>query len=152
MHDVTVRSARSSDVARIVELLSLGGLVAGREDPTDLAPYGEALAEIAAGDGAVLVAEVDGAVVGVCQVIVFRHLQQRGGRCAEIESVHVHPDHRSQGIGGVLLEAAVDEARRAGCYRIQLTSNVRRPDAHRFYGRHGFAASHVGFKRLLDPG
>ena len=71
--------------------------------PTISAAYASALAEIDATDGAVLVAELDGEVVGVCQLIVFRHLQRRGGRCAEIESVHVHPEHRGSGIGGALL-------------------------------------------------
>jgi len=65
--------------------------------------------------------------------------------------MHVRPDLRGTGVGGVLLEAAVDVARAAGCYRIQLTSNAARTDAHRFYERHGFTPSHVGFKRLLDP-
>ena len=56
-------------------------------------------------------AELQGEVVGVCQLIVFRHLQARGGRCAEIESVHVHPDHRGEGVGGVLLQDAIARAR-----------------------------------------
>jgi GNAT superfamily N-acetyltransferase len=124
-------------------------LVEGKEDATDPAPYRAALAEIAQGPGAVLVAEFDGQVVGVCQLIVFRHLQTRGGLCAEVESVHVHPDHRGRGIGGVLLRAAVQRARELGCYRVQLTSNNARPEAHRFYERLGFEPSHRGFKLML---
>jgi GNAT superfamily N-acetyltransferase len=87
--------------------------------------------------------------VGVCQLIVFRHLQSRGGLCAELESVHVHPEHRGGGIGAALVGAAVARARELGCYRVQLTSNVARPDAHRFYERLGFVPSHLGFKMLL---
>ena len=94
--------------------------------------------------------EVDRQVVGVCQLIVFRHLQARGGLCAEIESVHVHPDHRGTGVGTTLVRAAIDRARDLGCYRVQLTSNGRRPDALRFYERLGFTPSHVGFKLLLS--
>ena len=71
----------------------------------------------------------------MCQVITFRHLQHRGGRCAELESMHVAPDLRGHGVGGVLLEAAVEAARAAGCYRVQLTSDAARADAHRFYAR-----------------
>ena len=153
--DPVIRPARIDDLARIVELIGLGSLVPDKEDPADLGPYAAALAEIEADDdgGAVLVAEVDGQVVGVCQLILFRHLQARGRRCAEIESVHTHPDWRGHGIGGALIDTAVDQAQRAGCYRVQLTSNKARVDAHRFYGRHGFVASHEGFKRRLDePG
>jgi GNAT superfamily N-acetyltransferase len=146
VRDATVRDATEADLARLVELLAHGSLIEGKEDSSDLAPYRAALAEIMGGPGGVLVAETGGEVVGVCQIIVFRHLQSRGGLCAEIESVHVHPDYRGRGIGGVLMGAAVARAREFGCYRVQLTSNKARPDAHRFYERLGFDASHQGFK------
>jgi GNAT superfamily N-acetyltransferase len=147
--NVIVREATEDDIPRMVELLVHGTLVEGKEDPTDLAPYRSALAEIARGPGAVLVAEVGGRLVGVCQLIVFRHLQSKGGLCAEVESVHVHPDYRGHGIGGVLMRAAVARARDLGCYRLQLTSNNARPEAHRFYERLGFEPSHRGFKLSL---
>jgi len=44
---------------------------------------------------------------------------------------------------------AIARARALGCYRVQLTSNAARPEAHRFYERLGFVASHVGFKLSL---
>jgi len=147
--NVVVRDAVEEDIPRIVELFTHGSLVEGKEDPTELAPYRSALSEIDRGLGGVLVAGVGGELVGVCQLIVFRHLQNRGGLCAEVESVHVHPDHRGHGIGGVLMRAAVQRARELGCYRIQLTSNKARPEAHRFYERLGFEPSHRGFKMNL---
>lgn len=64
--------------------------------------------------------------------------------------MHVHPDWRSRGIGRVLMLAAIDRAGALGCYRVQLTSNHPRPDAHRFYAGLGFHASHQGFKLTLD--
>jgi GNAT superfamily N-acetyltransferase len=147
-----IRQVRESDLGRVVELMLLGpvpGGPAGTEDPADLGPYRAALRDIEGGGGAVLVAELDGEVVGVCQLIVFRHLQAHGGLCAEVESMHVHPDHRGGGIGAALLSDAVTRAGALGCYRIQLTSNTARPDAHRFYERLGFVPSHVGFKKRL---
>ncbi len=151
-HGLRIRTAREDDLERIVELLVLGTVPGGppsREDPSDLAPYRAALERIGDGDGAVLVAELEREVVGVCQLIVFRHLQAHGGLCAEIESVHVHPDRRNGGVGTALVGEAVARARAAGCYRVQLTSNAARPDAHRFYESLGFVPSHVGFKLLL---
>ena len=145
--NVVVRDAVEEDIPRIVELFTHGSLVEGKEDPTELAPYRSALSEIDRGPGGVLVAGVGGELVGVCQLIVFRHLQNRGGLCAEVESVHVHPDHRGHGIGGVVMRAAVQRARELGCY--QLTSNKARPEAHRFYERLGFEPSHRGFKLKL---
>jgi len=144
-----IRSAQDVDLGRLVHLLELGALAGGKEQPTDLRPYAAALSEIGRGPGDVLVAEMHAEVVGLCQLIVFRHLQAGGGRCAEIESVHVHPDHRGRGIGRRLMEEAIGRARAAGCYRVQLTSNLARPEAHRFYLALGFEASHRGFKLAL---
>lgn len=146
---VTVRDAEPGDVPFLAEILA-GGSMRGSEDPGDLAAYRDALAEIAATPGVwVLVAAAGGTAVGMCQLVTFRHLQERGGRCAEIESVHVAAERRGRGIGSVLIAAAVERARAAGCYRVQLTSNKARVDAHRFYLRHGFVASHEGFKLYL---
>jgi N-acetylglutamate synthase-like GNAT family acetyltransferase len=148
--EVVVRHATESDIGRIVELLEYGSLVAGKEDGGDLTPYTAALAEINQGPGAVLVAQAGDQVVGVCQLIVFRHLQSHGSLCAEIESVHVHPDQRGHGIGHILMTAAIERAREQGCYRVQLTSNLARTDAHRFYATLGFVPSHQGFKLALE--
>jgi len=149
MDDVMVRQATEQDLPSIVALFGHGSLVEGKEDGTELLPYTTALAEITAGPGAMFVAELGGQVVGVCQFIIFRHLQSRGGLCAEVESVHVHPDQRGHGIGTLLLRHAIGSAKERGCYRVQLTSNNARTDAHRFYERLGFEGSHQGFKLLL---
>lgn len=145
-----IRPAVGADAGAIAAILAAGSLRSA-EDPSGLAAYRAALDEIEADPlSRVLVAELAGSVVGACQLIMFRHLQERGGLCAEIESMHVASGHRSAGIGAALLEAAVEAARSAGCYRIQLTSNKARGDAHRFYARHGFEASHEGFKLYLS--
>jgi GNAT superfamily N-acetyltransferase len=149
LDSLTVRAAVPADAPRLAQLLA-GGSLRGAETPGDPAAYVDAMTEIQDTPGnEVLLAELDGQVVGMCQLTMFRHLQEAGGRCAEIESVHVDERYRGRGIGGVLLNAAVDAARRSGCYRVQLTSHKARVDAHRFYLGHGFDASHEGFKLYL---
>lgn len=146
---LTIRRAVEADVPALVALLVAGAVPATAEDgedTTDLVPYRAALADIEASGNAVLVVEEQGVVVGMCQLIFLRHFQGRGGRCAELESVHVRADCRARGIGSALVRTAVDEARAGGCYRVQLTSNAVRDDAHRFYRRLGFEPTHVGFK------
>ena len=58
-------------------------------------------------------------------------------------------DQRGPGLGAALVRWVVEEARRRGCALVQLTSDVPRADAHRFYERLGFVASHVGLKLAL---
>ncbi len=146
--ELVIRPAVATDLPQLVALLAGGALAP--QPPEDPAALADALADIAVTAGTeILVAVLGGEVVGMCQLIVFRHLQHGGGRCAEIESMHVDAGHRGSGIGSALVGAAVDAARAAGCYRVQLTSNVARTDAHRFYERHGFVPSHLGFKLWL---
>jgi len=97
----------------------------------------------------VYVAEREGKVVGTFQLTFIRQLSYGGCLVAQVESVHVHSSQRSHGIGRLMMEFAIAEARRRGALRIQLTSNVRRTRAHEFYERLGFRASHKGMKLYL---
>ncbi len=150
---IEIRTATVADTQALVELLAGGALTVPETRPgpgVDLGAYRAAVSEIASSSSSDILVAVDGdRVVGMCQLITLRHLQAHGGLCAEIESVHVSAEARSGGIGSLLLEAAVRKATDAGCYRVQLTSNAERTDAQRFYQRHGFVPTHVGYKRLL---
>lgn len=148
---LVIRRGTDADLTRVVELLALGAVPGTREEQrAEPEQYHDALREIDRSGSALLVAELDGEVVGTCQLIVFRHIQAGGGRCAEIESVHVHPELRGHGVGTTLMRHAVERARALGCYRVQLTSNTVRDDAHRFYESVGFSPTHIGFKLSLD--
>lgn len=76
-------------------------------------------------------------------------LSRLGALRAQIEAVRVRADRRGDGLGRRLIQWAIDEARRRDCVLIQLTSDASRVDAHRFYERLGFKASHVGMKLAL---
>ena len=148
--DALIRSARVEDAPRILDLIEGGALPDSPHPVADAGDIEAALREILESECCdVLVATWEGEVIGVAQLITFRHLQHRGGRCAEIESMHVDEAHRGHGVGSLLLDALVAAARDRGCYRVQLTSNKQRGDAHRFYERNGFSATHEGFKRYL---
>jgi GNAT superfamily N-acetyltransferase len=71
------------------------------------------------------------------------------GLLAADQAVHVHHAYRGRGLGGAMFGWAIGEARRRGCALVQLTSDKSRPDAHRFYHRLGFTASHEGLKLAL---
>lgn len=146
-----LRDALDADVEELVNVLLDGRTGQGADDPYYIDDYVDALREIDRTDGSyLLVAELGGRIVGMLQLFTFRHFQHRGGRCAEIESMHVIADQRGTGVRDQLLEYAVSRAKDLGCYRIQLTSNAQREEAHLFYEEHGFKATHKGFKQYLD--
>jgi GNAT superfamily N-acetyltransferase len=96
-----------------------------------------------------VVAETDGRVVATLQLSFIPGLSRRGALRAQIEAVRVAPAERSQGLGQALFTWAIAEARRRGCTLVQLTTDKSRTDAHRFYERLGFVASHEGLKLSL---
>ena len=146
---VRVGPIERDEVAAAVHLLKAGTLSPDTEHLERLDAYWDAVLETRRRLGDVLVARVEGDVVGVCQVMVFVHFQHSGGWCCEVESVHVRAELRSRGVGAHLLAAAETLARERGCYRIQLTSRNVRVDAHRFYTRLGFEQNSQGFKKTL---
>lgn len=149
---VLMRAARPEDLADIVRMLADDPLGAERERYADPPPLGyvEAFAKIVADPRNLLaVAEVGGSVVGCLQVTFIPGLSFQGAELALIEGVRVDIPHRGGGLGSVMIEWALDEARARGCRQVELLTHVSREDAQRFYARLGFSASHVGMKRAL---
>lgn len=145
-----MRDATGADLPAIVALLADDKLGSTREDAADLAPYQAGFAEVEADPNQrLIVAERDGETVGTFQLSIIPGVAQQGLKRAMIEAVRVAATERGSGLGTQMMRWAVEEARRAGCGQVQLTSNVERPDAHRFYERLGFAPTHVGFKLKL---
>lgn len=138
------------DVPEIVAMLADDPLGAERESSDDLAPYFTALERLSGDPNQhVMVAVRAGRVVGTLQLTIIPGLSRRGSTRSIIEGVRVHTDERGSGLGTRLIEWAIDSSRAQGCQLVQLTSDVTRTDAHRFYERLGFEATHVGFKLPL---
>lgn len=152
MSEISIRRARAEDLPAIVRLLADDPLGRTRERDEHPLPaaYGAAFAEIEAQAGnQVLVAVVGDAVIGCLQLTFIPGLARLGARRAQIEGVRVAASRRGERIGERLFEEAIARARAAGCTLVQLTTDASRPDAHRFYERLGFTASHVGMKLAL---
>jgi GNAT superfamily N-acetyltransferase len=147
MNDVEIRRAEAADVPAIVAMLADDALGAARESPGEPAPYLAAFRRIAADPQQhLVVAVLDGRAVATLQLTIIPGLSRQGATRALIEGVRVDGSMRGSGLGTRLIEGAVEESRRLGASLVQLTTDVRRTDAHRFYERLGFAASHLGFK------
>ncbi|MFI5533343.1 GNAT family N-acetyltransferase [Kitasatospora sp. NPDC051853] len=147
---LTIRPATEADLPAIVAMLADDPLGATRESPDDLTPYLAAHHRIAADPHQhLVVAELAGQVIGTLQLTVIPGLSRRGATRTLVEAVRIHADARGTGLGTTLIEWAVDQSRALGAELVQLTSDATRTDAHRFYERLGFTASHVGFKLAL---
>lgn len=147
-----VRTAGEADLPAVVRLLADDPLGAGRERwETPLpAAYRTAFAAMRAQRGnELLVAELDGEVVGCLQLTIIPGVSRLGAWRAQIEGVRVDARHRGRRLGELLVHDAIARARDAGCTLVQLTTDSGRPEARRFYERLGFEASHVGMKLAL---
>ncbi|MEU1257849.1 N-acetyltransferase family protein [Streptomyces sp. JL3001] len=150
MGDLEIRPAATDDIPAIVGMLADDPLGARRESPDDLTPYLAAFERLTSDPNQHLVVAVRGGrVIGTLQLSVIPGLSRRGATRSIVEAVRIHADERGSGLGTRLIEWAIDESRRQNCQLVQLTSDKSRTDAHRFYERLGFAASHAGFKLEL---
>lgn len=150
--EVVCRAALRQDLAGIVMLLADDDLGRGREDgslpvnPRYLAAF-ESLARDP--NQLLVVAEDGGQVVGCLQLTFIPGLTRLGMWRGQIEGVRVARSHRGRGLGETLLRFAIERCRQRGCGLVQLTSDRSRHEAHRFYERLGFEASHAGLKLAL---
>ncbi|HZZ45780.1 MAG TPA: GNAT family N-acetyltransferase [Pseudonocardia sp.] len=157
--DTTIRLRRAGveDVPAIVALLAddvLGSTRDGAGTDEELAPYLRAFRIVDADPAQLLVVACTGAdtqpqVVGTMQLGFLPGLARRGAVRAQIEAVRIRSDQRGRRLGEAMITWAVEEARRRRCAIVQLTSDKSRTDAHRFYERLGFVASHEGLKLAL---
>jgi ribosomal protein S18 acetylase RimI-like enzyme len=153
--DATFRRATEADLPAIVAMLADDPLGAAREDPRLPLDggYSRAFAAIAADANQFLaVAELHGAVVGTLQLTFIPGLSYKGGWRGQIEAVRIAASQRGQGLGTRMILWAVGECRARGCRMVQLSTNMTRTDAHRFYERLGFSRSHFGYKLDLGGG
>lgn len=149
---LTFRDATDADLPFIVGLIVEDTVISTNDNVADAmhADYRNALAAMTADpNNRMIIAELNGAPVGCTQLTFLPGIMRRGMWRTLVEVVHIAADHRGKGLGGEMMRWVIEESRRRGCGMVQLTSNKKRPDAHRFYERLGFAKSHEGFKLYL---
>ena len=148
-NDLLIRRAREEDLPGLIALFA-ADQIGGHGDTADAEAYDDYLRAFnaieASANEQLFTAELGGEIVGTFQIVFNRTLTGRGGMSMIIEAVQTRSDLRGRGIGASMIEYAIGEAKRRGCRLVQLTSNMARSDAHRFYERLGFAKSHYGFK------
>jgi GNAT superfamily N-acetyltransferase len=86
----------------------------------------------------------DGIPAGAFALLIMDNLGHLGASSGIVEDVVVRKDVRGQGIGKKMMEFAMQKCRTKGCYKLTLSSNLKRIDAHKFYEslgyqRHGYS-------------
>ena len=144
-----VRSVHPDDVPELLALYV--ELADGGHAPADPGTATGVLEEILADPARTLVvATLDGRLVGTADVLVVANLTHGGAPWAIVENVVVARSSRRQGVGEAVMRRVVELARDAGCYKVQLVSGKRRGQAHLFYESLGFEHVAAGFKLYLD--
>ncbi|MEQ5775850.1 GNAT family N-acetyltransferase [Thalassospira sp. NFXS8] len=150
------RYAIRADLPAIVALLADDEKGKTRENFTNPLPdvYGNAFDAMEATStdalpNKYLLAIMDEQIVGCLQLTLIPGLSRQGRLRAQIEGVRVSSNYRGQKIGEAMILHAVNIARDLGASLMQFTTDKTRADAHRFYQRLGFVASHEGMKREL---
>jgi transcriptional regulator len=149
---VSVRRATTADLGAIVHLLTDDPVARVRdqnvsENPAD---YRRGFEQIDSDPNQeLLVVESEGQTIGTLQLTLIPGLSRKGATRLLVEAVRIAPEHQNQGLGQQLFEWVIAHARSMECRLIQLTTDKRRPGAHRFYERLGFVSSHEGMKLWL---
>jgi GNAT superfamily N-acetyltransferase len=88
----------------------------------------------------------DDRIVGTFALLIMDNLGHRGAPSGVIEDVVVEPQCQRQGVGKTMVQHALRLCGEKGCYKLALSSNLKRERAHAFYEslgfeRHGYSLS-----------
>ena len=145
---VLIRRAETRDLPHLLRVLAQLSQTAPLDSESKNVQHAWEQIQIQS-ERALMVAEMDGQVVGTIDWYLTPNLTHDARPYITIENFVVDSAHRRRGVGGALLTAVIEEAQRAGCYKIQLQSDIKRGDAHRLYEAAGFKPSAQGYRRYL---
>jgi len=89
-------------------------------------------------DYKVYVAVLGGSIVGTFSLLIMDNLAHLGAPSGVVEDVVVRGDWQVKGVGKQMMRFAMDHCRERRCYKLALSSNLKREAAHRFYDGLGF--------------
>jgi GNAT superfamily N-acetyltransferase len=94
----------------------------------------------------IYVAETEGKVLATFALIIIENLAHGGVRSGLVEAVAVLPEYQGQGIGKQMMQFAMNRCKDYRCYKMALSSNETRTEAHKFYENLGFSRHGTSFK------
>lgn len=147
MPQLVIREATEADLPAVLNLYTAAGI--GDEDHFT---EEEAKAQFAVfkkyPSFRIFVAELEGIIAGTYELLIMNNMAKRGKKSAIVEDVAVDPTCQGKGIGRAMMQHAMSEAHTAGCYKLALSSNLKREAAHQFYEALDFKKH--GYSFLID--
>lgn len=142
-----IRTAEKNDLKKILELYH--ELTEDPEDKISLQEGEEKFAKLKTyPDYNLYVAEYKGEIIGTFALLIMDNLAHRGEPSSIVEDVAIRKDMQGKGAGREIMNFAMNISRQKGCYKMVLSSHLRREDAHRFYESLGFKKH--GFSFIVE--
>jgi GNAT superfamily N-acetyltransferase len=146
--EIAIRQATQDDIADIMQLYAQPQYDDGLALDTDSAAV---IFERAAHYPfyKFFVASDSDGIVGVYSLLIMENLGHMGSKSAIVEGVAVAPQVHGIGVGSTMMRHALELASKHGCYKLSLSSNLKRTGAHAFYERLGFRQHGVSY--VIEP-
>lgn len=140
-----IRECEASDVKSVFELIKneLGYSEITENEVAERLERMKAL-----DDYSVLVSEIDGKICGFISMVREISLEING-ELLRILGLAVKAEYQRKGIGAALLKNAEEIAAERKMTLITLSSNFKRPEAHKFYESQGYLKTSYTFKKFM---
>ena len=136
MHGANIRPAKLEDLPGILTLYRHLHPSDRVIDPADAETAWTAL--LSSGLTTTFVVDVAGQLASSCSLAVIPNLSRQARPYGIIENVVTLPEYRRRGLGRLVLQAAIDLAFEADCYKVMLATGSRQETTLRFYEGAGF--------------
>ena len=147
IRDITIEELKKSEIPFLLDLFALPDIDNGKIlSVTEASALFDKIKTYP--DYKVYVAKVNERIVGSFSLVILDNMVHNGLSSGLVESVVVHNQYRSRGIGKKMMEFAIQKCKEAHCYKMSLSSNMIRHRAHSFYERLGFRKH--GYSFMID--
>lgn len=150
MAELQIRPAEPDDLPGVLALYRQLNPDDPVVDPAAAAPVWSAL--LSSGLTTTFVAQAAGGqLIGACTLAIVPNLSRGARAYGVIENVVTDAGHRQKGVGRAVLQAALDKAWRADCYKVLLATGSKRQSTLRFYEGAGFTRDAKTYFEIRRP-
>jgi len=148
---LSCREATKADLPHVLRLYAQPEIDDGRVLPLSVAEkIFQRMARYP--DYRIYVAQLGHLIVGTFALLIMDNIGHLGARSGVVEDVAVDPQYQRLGVGRFMMQHALACCRQKDCYKLALSSNLKREKAHAFYELLGFERHGYSFRMdLSDP-